>query len=83
MLPPARGLSTGSCRAVPQRSASVFRSVVDVRETCGVARHAAGIALSDASGYMGAILRDYAAAECKIRYDEALVKEHDGGDNTE
>ncbi len=71
---PARGLSTGQLPGVLQRSTSVFRSVVDVREAYEVARHAAGIAFSGASGYMGTILRDYAAAEYKIRYDKVPLE---------
>ncbi|MCL1895869.1 MAG: diphosphate--fructose-6-phosphate 1-phosphotransferase [Clostridiales bacterium] len=58
---PVRGNATGQIPGVMQRSTGACRSEVDEEEAYEAGRHAVKIALSDGTGYMATILRDYSA----------------------
>jgi 6-phosphofructokinase 1 len=59
---PVRGNATGQVPGILQRSASIFRSKVDIQEAYEVGAHAVDMAMVDGTGYMATILRAPGAA---------------------
>jgi 6-phosphofructokinase 1 len=54
---PVRGATTGQVPGILQRSTSIHRSKVDVKEACEVGDYAVEMALKEGTGYMATILR--------------------------
>ena len=54
---PVRGTTTGQVPGILQRSTSIHRSKVDVKEACEVGDYAVEMALKEGTGYMATILR--------------------------
>jgi 6-phosphofructokinase 1 len=70
---PVRGQATWQAPGVMQRSMSVCRSPVDVKEAYEVGRHAVKIAIEEGTGFMATILRDDASPVYKARYDKVAL----------
>ena len=71
---PVRGNATGQIAGVMQRGTGACRSEVDEDEAYEAGRHAVKIAVSDGTGYMATILRDYGAPGYKVWYDKVPME---------
>lgn len=69
----ARGQVTSQVPGVLQRSTSIYRSCVDIKEAYEVGAHAVEIAIHDGTGYMSTILRGKSPSYRAI-YDKVNLK---------